>query len=235
MHTTVGENFLIIGHRGAPELEPENTLQSFARAVAEGVDAIELDVQLIDGRLFVLHDETLDRTSDGRGLAKSQSFEALRRLDFGQGARIPLLEEVIESTPVGIRVNVELKGANTGTQSAITLGNYPSHSFMVSSFRIDELENFALACPEVPKLSLALLQVELSSQTLEAAKRMGASAINLWDPCVNARVVSAIRDEGLDVYVYTVNSLKRARTLKVLGASGIFTDAPHRIKHEFLT
>lgn len=235
MHTTVGENFLIIGHRGAPELEPENTLQSFARAVAEGVDAIELDVQLIDGRLLVLHDETLDRTSDGRGLAKSQTLEALRKLDFGQGAKIPLLEEVIESIPVGILVNVELKGPDTGTQSAITLGNYPNHSFMVSSFRIAELENFALACPEATNLDLALLRVELTNQTLEEAKRVGARAVNLWDPCVNARVVSAIREEGLDVYVYTVNSLKRARTLKVLGASGIFTDAPNRIKHEFLT
>ena len=77
------DGFLIIGHRGAAGLEPENTLRSFARAIEIGVDAIELDVYCVDGRLVVIHDDTLERTTNGHGEVMQTSFDALRRLDAG--------------------------------------------------------------------------------------------------------------------------------------------------------
>ncbi len=88
--------FLIIGHRGAAGLEPENTLRSFARALDIGVDAIELDVYCVDEQIVVIHDDTLERTTNGRGDVMATSYDALRRLDAGKGERIPTLDEVLE-------------------------------------------------------------------------------------------------------------------------------------------
>ena len=89
----------IVGHRGAPMEEPENTLRSFRRALELGVAAVELDVQLTrDGRLAVIHDETLDRTTNGHGPVQDFTLAELQKLDAGQGEPIPALEEVLELT-----------------------------------------------------------------------------------------------------------------------------------------
>ena len=87
----------IMGHRGAPADEPENTLRSFRRALEMGVAAVELDVQLTkDGRLAVIHDETLDRTTNGHGAVKDFTLAELKQLDAGQGEPVPSLEEVFD-------------------------------------------------------------------------------------------------------------------------------------------
>jgi hypothetical protein len=103
---------IIMGHRGAPVDEPENTLRSFSRALAVGVAAVELDVQLTkDGRLAVIHDETLDRTTSGRGLVKDFTLAELQRLDAGRGEPIPSLEEVFDLVQGQAHLVVELKQA----------------------------------------------------------------------------------------------------------------------------
>ncbi len=100
----------IMGHRGAPADEPENTLGSFRRALAVGVAAVELDVQLTkDGRLAVIHDETLDRTTNGRGPVKNFTLAELKRLDAGRGEAIPSLEEVFDLVQGQAHLVVELK------------------------------------------------------------------------------------------------------------------------------
>ena len=100
----------IIGHRGAPMEEPENTRRSFRRALELGVAAVELDVQLTrDGRLAVIHDETLDRTTNGRGLVRDFTLAELQKLDAGKGEPIPALEEVLELTRGRAHLLVEMK------------------------------------------------------------------------------------------------------------------------------
>ena len=100
----------IVGHRGAPVEEPENTLRSFRRALDLGVGAVELDVQLTrDDHLAVIHDETLDRTTNGRGLVKDFTLAELQKLDAGQGEPVPALEEVLELAKGRARLLVEMK------------------------------------------------------------------------------------------------------------------------------
>ena len=100
----------IMGHRGAPADEPENTLRSFRRALAVGVAAVELDVQLTkDGRLAVIHDETLDRTTNGRGPVQDFTLAELKRLDAGRGEPVPSLEEVFDLVQGQADLVVELK------------------------------------------------------------------------------------------------------------------------------
>jgi len=111
---------MAIGHRGAKGICPENTRAAFLKAVELGCDAVELDVQLTaDGGLVVIHDATLDRTTDGRGPVAARTLEDLRRLDAGGGERIPTLDEVLELLSGGpVRIQIELKGPDTQTAAA---------------------------------------------------------------------------------------------------------------------
>ena len=100
-----------VGHRGAAGHEPENTLRSFRKALDLGADMVELDVHLCGtGELVVIHDETVDRTTDGSGSVRDMPFHELRGLDAGKGERIPTLREVLDLLEGRAGVNIELKG-----------------------------------------------------------------------------------------------------------------------------
>src|SRR4030042_4999738 len=102
----------IMGHRGASFYEPENTLRSFRRALQMGVAAVELDVHRTrDGRLAVIHDATLERTTNGRGRVRDFTLAELQQLDAGQGERIPSLEEALDLVRGRALLLVELKDA----------------------------------------------------------------------------------------------------------------------------
>jgi len=108
----------IVGHRGAAAYAPENTLASFEKARELGVDMVEFDVHLTaDRRCVVIHDETVDRTTDGHGAVGEMTYEELRALDAGEGERIPSLEELLEwARDVGMALSVELKHPNVCTR-----------------------------------------------------------------------------------------------------------------------
>ena len=104
---------LIIAHRGASGYEPENTLRSFRKAIGLKSDAIELDVQLTkDNKLVVIHDETVNRTTNGKGKVKDLTLRELRKLDAGKGEKVPTLEEVFNLVKRKVKIHVELKGNN---------------------------------------------------------------------------------------------------------------------------
>src|SRR5690606_38437300 len=101
-------NFLTIGHRGVMGVAPENTLRSFVAAQEAGLDVIELDLHLSkDGALVVMHDTTVDRTTDGTGLVAERTLDELRALDAGQGERIPLFDEVLEAVRTPLQAEVK--------------------------------------------------------------------------------------------------------------------------------
>ncbi len=225
-------NFMIIGHRGAAGLAPENTLPSFARALALGVDAIELDIYLVDDALLVFHDDNLERTTNGRGALAKQSLAALRTLDAGAGAQIPLLEEVLELVAGRVLVNVELKGPGTAAPLAQRLARYPDTRFLVSSFNHQQLDDFHALAPEVPK---APLFAKPDGQMLAIAQRLNAQAINLSRRIASPGLLATIHDHGFRSLVYTVNDLAEARQLYRQGANGIFTDYPDRCSRAAIT
>ncbi len=102
---------LLGGHRGNPAEFPENTMASFRSAIELGMDMIECDVhQSADGRLVVIHDHSVDRTTSGTGMVRDLRWEELRELDAGQGERLPLLEEVVDlACEAGVGVCIEIK------------------------------------------------------------------------------------------------------------------------------
>jgi len=218
---------LLIGHRGAAGLEPENTLPSFTRAVALGVDAVELDVHVCDGRLCVIHDEELKRTTNGTGLVAEQSLAELRALDAGNGAQIPLLDEVFEVIPPAVGINVELKGPGTGRVLAELLPELPRRDVLVSSFNHGELDTFTAIAPSVP---VAPLFSRWQGDPAAVAARLRSRFVNLSRKIVTADRCRALAAEGLSILVYTVNDPAEAKALFEMGVRGVFTDYPDRLR-----
>lgn len=226
MVTQRPEDFLLIGHRGAAGLEPENTLAAFREAVRIGVDGVELDVRCVGGELVVFHDEQLDRTTDGHGALANASLESLRRLDAGHGERVPTLEEVLAAVPERVLVNVELKGPGTAAAAADLLAG-SRRRLLVSSFDHERLRAFRARCPHTP---VAPLVGAWSSGVEALARSLNAWSVNLAWRVVTAARVAEVRSWGCRCLVFTVNSVARARRLRAMGADGIFTDYPNRMR-----
>ena len=220
---------LVIGHRGAAGLAPENTLDGFRRAAALGVDAVELDVHRLDGALVVIHDDTLDRTTSGHGPLQAQSLAALRCLDAGGGQRVPLLEEVLAVLPVDVGVNVELKARGTA-ELAVPLARAErafGRDLLISSFDLDELGHAAALGGSAVKI--APLFERWPRAGWQVARDLQAWSVNLSLAAASKRLIEEAGERGLSTLIYTVNDRPTADRLIAWGATGVFTDFPNRL------
>lgn len=225
---------LCIGHRGAKGHEPENTLRSIRRGLELGAEWIEIDVYAVEGRLIVIHDDTLDRTTNGRGLVEEHTLEQLRSLDAGKGEKIPFLEEVFELVDRTAGINVELKGKNTARLAAPFLREQLSRGWtadqlLVSSFNHRELAEFKALAPEI---RIGALLVALPVDNAALAERLGAFSINPSVDHVDKELVEDAHRRGLKVFVFTVNSPRAIRRMTALGVDGVFSDYPDRVIEE---
>jgi glycerophosphoryl diester phosphodiesterase len=224
-------SFLCIGHRGARGHAPENTLLSIEKALSLGADWVEVDVHPLEGELVVIHDETVERTTDGRGPLSSFTLEALRRLDAGDGQRIPLLEEVLDLLKGRAGLVVEMKGKGSAPllasawREALRSG-WDSRSLTASSFHREELRTLRALSPAA---SLAVLATGLGKETLALAREIGASAVHLGLRGASDRALERCREAGFPVFVFTVNELSDIRRMYDRGAAGVFTDYPERV------
>jgi len=225
-HVSLSDPILVVGHRGAAGLAPENTLPSFKRACDLGVGAVELDVYAVEGELLVVHDDTLERTTDGAGPVLGRTLADLRRLDAGGGWPIPLLGEVAALLPDGVGLNIELKGPGTAGPVAAFLANHPQPDVLVSSFEHAELAHFRQLAPDV---RVAPLFDRWTEDAWQIAESLGAWGINLSRRIATPERLARARELGLRTIVYTVNDLAEARELVSNGATGVFTDYPDRI------
>ena len=224
-------SLLCIGHRGASGSEPENTLRSVRRAIEIGVDGIEIDVQLADGELLVIHDSTVDRTTNGTGAVARKSFAALRALDAGAGEQIPTLREVLEAVDRRCLINIELKGRHTAAavrrliEEFIARRGWRYEDFLVSSFHRSELA--LLANKRIP---LGLLMTRPPPLYYLFARRLRAWSVHVALRHVRGRFVDDAHARGFKVLVYTVNSAADIARMARLGADGIFSDFPERVR-----
>lgn len=218
--------FVRIGHRGACGYEPENTLISFERAITMASPWVELDVYVVEGELVVIHDETLERTTNGTGPVMEASLEYLRSLDAGKGERIPLLPEVIEQVDHRAGINIELKGLHTAEPVNQLLRDYCTRGwqedeFLLSSFDHDELDR---GDPRFRRGTLFSRQADYFAIT----DRLKAWSINLSRKLVTPSLVDAAHARQLKVLVYTVNKPEEMAKMQAMGVDGIFTDYPDR-------
>ncbi|HSH18113.1 MAG TPA: glycerophosphodiester phosphodiesterase family protein [Candidatus Saccharimonadales bacterium] len=223
----------IIAHRGASGYEPENTLASFKKALTMGVDMIELDVHVLQtGELVVIHDETVDRTTDGTGHVVNFSLEQLRTLDAGDGQKIPLLSEVLDLVDKRVPINIELKGEHTAVPTAAMIQQYIDEKgwdedlFVVSSFNHRELKKFIKSMPHIR--TGALYDGE-PDRFLSFARRPSTYSTNFDSVFVTNKDVYRAHTRGFRVYVYTVNDPDEAERMRKMHVDGIFTNYPDRM------
>lgn len=225
----------VIGHRGASGSYPENTLLAFERALEQGADALELDVRLSrDGAVVVIHDATVDRTTDGTGRVRDRTLSEVRALDAGGGQPIPTLDEVLERFPETPLI-VELKETAVAAAAQRCLDRHRATGrVLVGSFEPGALRPFgkpdshrAASRRETAlawALSRAGLHLPAAFEAFTVPQRHGRLRV------VDARFVAAARRAERPVHVWTVNDVAQARGLRAIGVCGIITNHPARMR-----
>jgi glycerophosphoryl diester phosphodiesterase len=208
---------IIFGHRGAPGYprRGENTRASFKKALSCGAAGIEFDVRRCgDGRLVVIHDDTIDRTTAGRGRVRDFSYEDLRQFE------IPLLTDVLDEFAPRCLLNIEMKdpGIASDVKKSV-LERRLQQQVIVSSFEWEELPTL------VPEIPIALLSSK-SENLISQACALGASAIHPRRDIVTEELMAQAHNAKLRVHAWTVNDPAEMLRLNALAIDGIFTDFP---------
>jgi glycerophosphoryl diester phosphodiesterase len=247
--------FLVIAHRGGRSLGPESTLYTFQRAVDMGVDVLEMDLQMTrDGQLVVLHDATVDRTTNGTGPVQELTLAQVKQLDAGyrwtpdqgrtfpfrdKGLKIPTLAEVFTAF-ADTRKNIEIKGESTDIADALcrAIREFSQQNcVLVACFRADELKRFRRRCPEIATSCAAreaTVFFALARLGLESVYTPPAQALQVPELYGDIRVVTpqfveAAHRRNMQVHVWTVNDTAPMQRLHDLGVDGIMTDYPDRL------
>lgn len=214
----------IYAHRGASAERPENTLASFLRAVNLGCHGVELDVHLSrDGVPVVIHDTTVDRTTDGSGDVASIDASDLKTLDAGDGQRIPFLSEVLGVLAGRAHVDIEVKAAGATDAVLLEVTRHPSLEWVMSSFDHDVLRHVRSVDAHV---ELWPLTPDASDDALGAARDLGSPVIAISDQGIDEEVAVYLANQGFASWVWTVNDEKRAKVLSTWPVVGVCTDTP---------
>lgn len=231
----------VIGHRGAAGLAPENTLAGFRAAAAAGASWVEFDVKLTgDGTVVLMHDDCLDRTTDGRGPVGAAEFSTIAALDagawFGEsfaGERVPSLEQaMIELARLGLGANIEIKPnpdqAEDTARAVVDLlvARWPDDlpAPLLSSF---DRACLAVARDRAPALPRGYLAEALPLGWRRDTEALGCVSVNLGHRQLSARHVDEVLGAGLPLVIWTVNEPADAARLRAAGVTSIITDRPN--------
>jgi len=226
--TTIQGHPLRIGHRGAAGHAPENTLASLELAIQLGVDMVEFDVQRsADGALVLLHDQTVDRTTNGEGSVECLPLTVLRGLDAGGGERIPLLEDALAclNGRAGAMIELKVRGIAGEVCARVKASNFQGLVIYASFFHEELL---AVRSSMADAYVLALLEGVPISPT-GFALNAPATHVGLALKCVTAVWVKALQAQGIKVFVYTVDEPEDIARMKRLSVDGIISNFPDRI------
>ncbi len=227
----------VVAHRGGGNLAPENTLAAIDMGARYGHAMIEFDAKLSkDGQIFLLHDDTLERTSNGWGVAGELTWDKLLNVDAGswfgskfKGEKLPLLSQVAERCKQhGMMANIEIKpttGMETQTGKAVALAARElwqgQAAPLLSSFSIRALEAAQIAAPSLPR---GLLLDKWRDDWRALTERLGCVSIHLNHKLLDEARVQALKAAGLRILVYTVNDPQHAEKLLRWGVDAICTD-----------
>lgn len=241
----------VIAHRGFSGIAPENTLIAFQKAIDLGADMVELDVLLSkDGRVVVLHDETLDRTTDGEGPIQDHTWEELSKLDAGTwftekfggedyaGEPLPLLGEALDLMKDKILVNVEIKteayspeleGSIAQKTLALIHDRDLEDQVIISSFDSRILAQVRQLDGDIHTATLYHDGTHPELDPKAITEEVGSNGFNMAFKYLKADVVEACHKAGLPLAIYTVNSETPMRYALGLGADALFTNYPDKM------
>ena len=217
-----------IGHRGAAGHAPENTQAAIRAGISLGVDFVELDVRrTCDGRLVVLHDARVDRTTDGSGLVSAMSWEEVQALDAGAGERVPGVEAALAAIDGHAGAMLEVKSPWTGAElyRAVAASGFSS-AVVYASFLHAELREIRRLDPQARTLAL-MGRVPIARGA--RARAAEANLVGLNETAATGELVARMHGAGLEVWVYTVNEPGRIARAIALGVDGIISDYPERV------
>lgn len=235
----------VIAHRGASARAPENTLAALRLAKAAGAGWVEVDVKLSrDGKCILMHDELLQRTTNGRGQVAQHDLDELKHLDAGSwfarrfaGERIPTLEEAIATCQeLGLEINLEIKpcpGRSHETALRVVEDlrrHWPSGRPwpLISSFAVAALEEVRLHAPEMPRG--LLIGRRVTRRALDMLDRLECAALHCDARGVSGELAARLRADGRPLLCYTVNDGNWARRLVAMGVAAVITDRPAEMK-----
>jgi glycerophosphoryl diester phosphodiesterase len=224
---------LKIAHRGAKGYEPENTLKAFQKALDLNADGIELDVHLsADGHIIVIHDETIDRTTNRKGFVNTLSLTKLKSFLIDDQYEIPTLNEVFDLTDKKCLINIELKGVGTSNkvvsliEEYILDKNWNYEHFIISSFDWNYLEEVRNLNPNI---AIGVLTEENLDTALAFAEKIKARAIHPDYHLLNPENVSEMQGKGFLVLPWTVNVKEDIQKIKSFKVDGIISDFPDKL------
>jgi glycerophosphoryl diester phosphodiesterase len=239
----------LVAHRCGGTLAPENTLAGFDACVQYGYRMVEFDAKLsADNALFLLHDDTLDRTTNGHGAAAAHTWQQLSELDAGawrgqqfDGTRLPTLADAAQRCQRdGIAANIEIKpcpGRETLTgmlvaRGALSLWQGQTPPPLLSSFSFDALAAARDVAPELPR---GMLFEEVPNDWLRIVRELACVSLHASHRYLSEPLVAQIHAEGLRVLAYTVNDPARARLLAQWGVDMICTDRLDLLPHDMFS
>ena len=231
---------ILLAHRGDLAHAPENTLPSFSQAIQKGADGVELDAKLtVDGHVIVIHDETVDRTTNGKGKVASLTLEGIRRLDAGAwfdakfaGTQVPLLEEVFETVGKNKLINIELTNYFSPRDGLVKKvcelikRHNNAGQIIFSSFLPSNLKVAAQTLPEIPRGLLAMPGI-LGWWARSFGFMFGDyQALHPHISSVSREQIQRAHRIKRRVHVWTANEFEDVKRLGDWGVDGIFTDDP---------
>lgn len=241
------DNVVVIGHRGASAYYPENTMSAFRAAYEMGAEMIELDILLSkDDVPVVIHDETLERTTDGTGKVMEYTYEELNKLDAGSwfgeehtGERIPTLEEVLQFAKGKIAVNIEIKTEAVSDErergieekAYELVKKYDMQDYVLfSSFDYRAIAHLKELDVNIAVALLYDKQQSYDKDPKELVESYNADAFNCSYRQFSKKWAEVTSEAGIPVFVYTVNSRRKMKKMIKRGVNGIFSDKPDVLK-----
>ncbi len=229
---------LVIAHRGASAVAPENTLVAFSRAMEMGANMIELDLHATrDGHVVVIHDNDLRHTTNLRGKVSEMTLEGLRKADAGKGERVPTLQETLELTRGKIQLYLEIKDRKAAAETVRMVRDYGvKDEVLLASFDLPLMKKLG---DEISDIEIGLI---LGNTTLnpfvrwrEAFPEIAFKNYNYQTLCMQVKLCSArlarnIKAQGKKLYVWTANSEHEYQAMIERGVDGICTDTPDRLR-----
>ena len=219
-----------IGHRGAKGFVLENTISSIEHAIKLGSESIEIDVYRCNsGEIVVFHDETLERLAKLNERIEDLNLTEIQEVRLEGELYIPTLKEVIEITNGRVKINIELKGANTtkGTfdlvSKALDSPNWKHGDFLISSFIAEELIKYRELDTDI---LIGVLTESSPLDVIPLAKSINAYSIHPDFKNLKKEEIQAIQKEGFKVFAYTVKTTLEEQRMKKMGVDGIFCDYP---------
>jgi glycerophosphoryl diester phosphodiesterase len=219
----------VIGHKGAAGLEPENTMRAFKKALELNVDFIEFDVRMTkDKKLIIMHDPKVDRTTNGKGYVKDLTLEEIKKLDAGEGEKVPIFEEVInllkDRKP---KITIDIKEPQTLDKiMKIIRENKLENKVVIVSFwheilkRIKEIE---------PSIKTSVDIVEKPINLVSMVKDAKADKISLHSIFIDEKTVKECHENDIEITAWTVDEFLEIDRMIKLGVDTICSNFPDRV------